>query len=183
MLRARIAVAATLTVATMGGSCNSSSTASRTDAGEVPAGQTTTTAPPMTSVLAGKKLTPPLRGEAVVEWVESAPRREKGMVITRMTVRNASLAPIARFTINETWYNKAGATVTAGRGVVNSLLQPGEVRIVIIETPWKEGMSGFQRQFTHANGTVKQVKVPQLEAPKPTTATAVTTKKPSGRRL
>lgn len=171
MLRAPLAVAATLaTLATL--------TAVTVLGGDVLA-QTATTAPPMTSVLAGKKLTPPLRGEALIEWVEPKPNREKDMVITRMTVRNASLAPIARFTINETWYDKGGATVTAGRGVLNGLLQPGEVQVVVIETPWKAGMTGFQRQFTHANGTVKQVKVAKLEAPKPTTtAPAATAKKP-----
>src|SRR5215213_8580452 len=112
------------------------------------------TAPPMTSVLAGKRLTPPIRGEAALEWVDPKPEKKGDMVITKMTVRNASAAPIARLTINETWYNKAGANVTAGRGVVNGLLQPGEVAVVEIQTPWKEGMSGFQRQYAHANGTI-----------------------------
>jgi hypothetical protein len=148
--------------------------------------QTTTTAPqtapPMTSVLAGKKLTPPIRGEAALEWVDPKPERKGDMVITKMTVRNAAAAPIARLTINETWYNKAGANVTAGRGVINGLLQPGEVAVVEIQTPWKEGMSGFQRQYAHANGTIKPVKVQKLEAPKPTTdsaTTSTTTAKPA----
>jgi hypothetical protein len=140
------------------------------------------TAPPMTSVLAGKKLTPPIRGEAALEWVDPKPERKGDMVITKMTVRNAAAAPIARLTINETWYNKAGANVTAGRGVINGLLQPGEVAVVEIQTPWKEGMSGFQRQYAHANGTIKPVKVQKLEAPKPTTdsaTTSTTTGKPA----
>ena len=90
--------------------------------------------------------------------------------------------PIARLTINETWYDKGGATVTAGRGNINGLMQPGEVQVVTIETPWKEGMTGFQRQFTHANGSIKLVKVAKLEAPKPETATATsTTAKPGAK--
>lgn len=140
--------------------------------------QTTTTnpaAPPMPSVLAGKKLTPPIRGEAALEWVDPKPEKKGDMVITRMTVRNASAGPIARLTINETWYNKAGNNVTAGRGVIQGLLQPGEVAVVEIQTPWKEGMSGFQRQYAHANGTIKPVKVQKLEAPKSTTDSATTT--------
>jgi hypothetical protein len=98
------------------------------------------------------------------------------MVITKMTVRNAAAAPIARLTINETWYDKSGATVTAGRGVINGLLQPGETMVVEILTPWKAGMTGFQRQYSHANGTIKPVKVNKLEAPKPTTDSATTGK-------
>lgn len=165
MHRARIAVAATLAAAAL--------------AGEVFA-QTAQTPPPMKSVLAGKKLTPPIRGEAALEWVEPKPERVKDMVITKILIRNASAGPIARLTINETWYNKAGTTITAGRGLINGLLQPGEVQTVVIETPWKVGMSGFQRQFAHANGTIKLVKVKQLEAPKtPATTPAAATKKPS----
>jgi hypothetical protein len=140
--------------------------------------QTTTAqpqTPPMTSVLAGRKLTPPIRGEAALEFVDPKPERVKDMVITKMIVRNASSGPIARLTINETWYDKGGATVTAGRGFINGLLQPGEIATVTIETPWKVGMQGFQRQCAHANGSIKPVRVKQLEAPKTTTAPGATT--------
>jgi hypothetical protein len=161
-MRARFALAATIAAAAMLG-------------GELIA-QTTTTSqtPPMTSVLAGKKLTPPIRGEAALEWVDPKPERKGDMVITRMTVRNASAAPIARLQVDETWYDKSGATVTAGRGVLNGLLASGETAVLEIQTPWKAGMSGFQRQYKHANGTIKPVKVNKLEAPKPTTDSATT---------
>ena len=145
--------------------------------------QTTTSQPPppTTSVLAGRKLTPPIRGEAALEWVEPKPEKNaKGdMVITRMIVRNAAAAPIARLQIDETWYDKSGATVTAGRGFINGLLQPGETAVIEIQTPWKVGMTGFQRQYRHANGTIKPVKVNKLEAPKPTTDSTTTTAKPT----
>jgi hypothetical protein len=163
-MRARFALAASIAAAAMLG-------------GELIA-QTTTTnpqTPPLTSVLAGRKLTPPIRGEAALEWVDPKPERKGDMVITRMTVRNASAAPIARLQIDETWYDKSGATVTAGRGSIQGLLQPGEVAVVEIQTVWKAGMSGFQRQYRHANGTIKPVKVNKLDAPKPTTDSATTT--------
>jgi hypothetical protein len=171
-MRARFALAATIAAAAMLG-------------GELIA-QTTTTSqtPPMNSVLAGKKLTPPIRGEAALEWVDPKPERKGDMVITRMTVRNASAAPIARLQVDETWYDKAGNNVTAGRGVINGLLQSGETAVLEIQTPWKAGMSGFQRQYKHANGTIKPVKVNKLDAPKPTTDSATssstsTTSKPA----
>src|SRR5262245_51402440 len=172
-MRARIALAASFAAAALLGVELIAQT---------PATPPAQTAPPMTSVLAGKKLTPPIRGEAALEWVDPKPEKKGDMVITKMTVRNASAGPIARLTINETWYNKAGANVTAGRGVINGLLQPGEVAVVEIQTPWKEGMSGFQRQYAHANGTIKPVKVQKLEAPKPSTdsaTTSTTTSKPA----
>jgi hypothetical protein len=145
--------------------------------------QTTTTqpqTPPLTSGLAGRKLTPPIRGEAAREFMDPKPERVKDMVITKMVVRNASAAPIARLVVNETWYDKGGATVTAGRGSINGLLQPGEIATVTIETPWKVGMQGFQRQYAHANGSIKPVRVKQLDMPKPATTTAPgTTAKPT----
>lgn len=129
-------------------------------------------------VLAGKKFTPPLRGEAAIEWARPVTKRDKDMVITTILVRNASTAPIARLTINETWYDKAGTTVIAGRGVINGLLQPGEIQTVVINTPWKAGMLSFQRRFSHAYGIAKPQEVKRLELPKDPAATpAAATKK------
>ena len=40
------------------------------------------TAPPMTQVLAGKKFTPPIKGEALVEFTPPVTKNEKGVVVT-----------------------------------------------------------------------------------------------------
>jgi hypothetical protein len=87
------------------------------------------------------------------------------MVVTRITVRNAAAAPIPRLTISETWYDKGGAVLTGGRGVIRGLLQPGEVQTVVIETPFKPGMNANNFNFSHANGTIKPTRVPKLEDP------------------
>ena len=115
-------------------------------------------APPMTSVLAGKKFTPPLKGPAEVEFMKPETKRDKEMVVTRIKVRNASAAPIARLTITETWYDKGGATVGGGKGFLNGLLQPGEVQTIVIETPYNTKMSANNYNFSHANGTVPKPK-------------------------
>ena len=128
----------------------------------------TTQAPPMTSVLAGKKFTPPIRGEAAVEYTAPVTKREKDMVVTRITVRNAATAPIPRLTIAETWYDKGGGVLTGGKGTINGLLQPGEVQTIVIQTPFKPGMNANNYNFSHANGTIKPVRVPKLEMPKET---------------
>lgn len=149
-------------------------------AGSVPAAQTPQTpqAPPMKSVLAGKTFTPPLKGQAEVEYASPVTRREKDLVVTRITVKNVSASPIGRLTIGETWYDKAGAVLTGGKGTINGLLQPGEVQIITIETPFKPGMNANNYIFSHANGTVSPKRVPKLEVPKPTDATpAAATKK------
>jgi hypothetical protein len=126
------------------------------------------TAPPMTPVLAGKKFTPPVRGEALVEFTQPVTKRAPGAgnVVTTIKVRNSSQAPIARLQVTETWYDKGGAVVAGGRGVINGLLQPQEIQTITIETPYNAKMSSNNWNFTHANGTVQVAKVRVLEEPK-----------------
>jgi hypothetical protein len=118
--------------------------------------------PPMTSVLAGKKLTPPIRGQAEVDYTKPETKRIKDMVVTKIQVKNTSNAPIPRLTITETWYDKGGATVGGGKGAINGLLQPGEVQTIVIETPFNDRMKANNYNFSHANGTIKPHAVPKL---------------------
>ena len=152
MNRARFAVAATLLSAVYAGAALAAQVQ----------------APPMHPVLAGKKITPPLKGEALVEFTQPVTKAipGKSMVVTTIKVKNSSLAPIARLQIAETWYDKGGAIVAGGRGVINGLLQPGEIQTITIETPYNAKMSSNNWNFTHANGTVKPAKVKTLEPPK-----------------
>jgi hypothetical protein len=157
MNRARFAVAATLVGTTM-------------YAGAIVAAQ----APPMQSVLAGRKFAPPVKGEALIEFTQPVTRAlpGKSMVQTTIKVRNGSLAPVARLQITESWFDKGGAVVASARKAINGLLQPGEVQIITIETPYKPQMNSNSWMFSHANGTVKTQKVPKLDAPASTAAGA-----------
>ena len=110
--------------------------------------------PPMTSVLAGKKFTPPVQGAAEVDFTKPVTKKEGEMVVTRIQVKNTMAKPIARLTVTETWYDKGGATVGGSKGSINGLLQPGEVQIVKIETPYNAKMSANNWNFSHANGTI-----------------------------
>ena len=125
-------------------------------------------APEMKSVLAGKKFTPPVRGEALIEFIQPVTKAQPGkiMVQTVIKVRNASQAPIARLQVTETWYDKSGAVVASNRAAINGLLQPQEVQTITIDTPYNTKMSSNNWNFTHANGTVKVAKVKTLDAPK-----------------
>jgi hypothetical protein len=137
-------------------------------------------APPMQQVLAGKKFTPPIRGEATVEFTQPITKAipGKNIVQTTIKVRNSSTAPIARLMVTETWYDKGGVVVASGRGSVNGLLQPGEIQTITIETPYSPKLSSNNWNFTHANGTVKPAKVKTIEAPKdPAAAAPATTAK------
>jgi hypothetical protein len=150
MYRARVAVAATFVVTML---CAGSTLAQ------------TVEPPPMRLVLAGRKFVPPIRGEALIEFTAPVTRRVKDMVVTRVTVKNATPSPIARLTIDETWYDKTTAVLTGGKGVIPALLQPGEVQVIVIETPFRPGMTSNNYTFTHANGTVKPQRVDKLEVP------------------
>src|SRR5215213_6576832 len=87
-------------------------------------------APEMKSVLAGKKFTPPIRGEATVDIVKSPTRRDGNTLVTKIQVKNTSNAPIPRLTVDETWYDKNNNMIPGGKGVVNGLLQPGEIQTI-----------------------------------------------------
>ena len=138
-------------------------------------------APPMKSVLQGKKFTAPVRGQAEVEYTAPSTARVKDSIITKIAVKNVSTAPIARLAINDTWYDKGGEVLTAGRGVINGLLQPGDVQTITIDTPFKAGMNERQRRslFSHANGDVKPSLVKTFDAPKEPAAAATAKKAPT----
>lgn len=122
---------------------------------------------PLKPILGGKKIVPPLRGEATIEFTQpvTKPLQGKSLVQTTIKVRNASAEPIARLMVAETWYDGAGAIVAGGRGVINGMLQPGEIQTITIETPYSSRMKSNNWNFTHANGTVKPAKVKSLDAP------------------
>jgi len=150
MNRVHFAVAATLISTTM-------------FAGAVVAAQSTQ----LTPVLAGKKITPPIKGEATIDFTQPVTKAlpGKNLVQTVIKVKNSTASPIARLQVAETWYDGAGAIIAGGRGVINGLLQPGEVQTITIETPYNAKMKSNNWNFTHANGTVKPTKVKALDAP------------------
>ena len=147
MKRAHLTIAATLVGATL----------------VVTALAQTPQAPPMTSILAGKKFTPAFKGQAEIDFTKPVTKRDKEMVVTTIQVKNNAAGPLLRLTIDETWYDKAGGLVTGGKGVLNRL-EPGEVGTVKIETPFNAKMSANNSNFSHANGTVKPHRVDKMTA-------------------
>jgi hypothetical protein len=131
----------------------------------------------MQSILAGKKLTPPVKGQADVDFTQPTSKKVGGDVVTTIKVKNMSPAPIARLKIIETWFDKNSATVPGGEGIINGLLAPGEVATIEIHTPFSDKLKSNSWNFLHANGTVKPHKVASLDAPKePATKNASNTK-------
>jgi hypothetical protein len=130
-------------------------------AGPVPA--QTPQAPQLTPVLAGRNIKPPFKGNAAVDFSRPVRSRDGDMVVEKIQVKNMTSAPIARLTIDETWYDKGGATIAGGKGMLKGLLQPGEVQTVTVESPFNAKMSANQYRFSHANGGVTPHQVNKLE--------------------
>jgi hypothetical protein len=123
-------------------------------------------APEMKSVLAGKKFTPPVKGDAQVDFYKAPTKREGQTLVTKIMVKNTSAAPIGRLRIAETWYDESGGLIPGGDAVINGLLQPGEVATLEIRTPVNPKMKTSMLQFTHANGGIpKPHAVKSLDAP------------------
>jgi hypothetical protein len=120
-------------------------------------------APPMQPILAGKKFTPPVRGQAEIEYTKEPTRREGSTLITKIHVKNTSTAPIARLKVTETWYDKKNAELPGGEGVINGLLQPGEVQVIEVRTPTNPNFNVQMLMFAHANGSVKPHAVKSLD--------------------
>jgi hypothetical protein len=160
MNRARLTVAATLVGATLAATAAFAQTP-----------------PPMSSVLAGKKFTPPVKGAAEVELTKPVTTKVKDSVITKIMVKNTSAGPIARLTVDESWYDAGGALVAGGKGVINGLLQPGEIQTIVIETPYNAKMKANQWVFSHANGTVPKPK--RVDKLTPGTSTDAPAAKPA----
>jgi len=133
-------------------------------------------APEFKSILADRKVEPPIKGQAEVEFMQPVSKRTGEVVTTLVRVKNISPGPIARLTIAETWFD--GQTqVAAGQGALDKILAPGAVDTVTIQTPWNARMKGNSWNFSHANGTVKPRKVPKIEESKAPPAAAKATAK------
>jgi len=120
-------------------------------------------APEMKPILAGKKVEPPIKGQAEIEFTTPATKRNGDVVTTNIKVKNVSAAPIARLSISETWFDKGQTQVASSQGTLDKPLNPGAVDTVTIQTPWNAKMNGNSWQFSHANGTIKPRRVAKID--------------------
>lgn len=110
-----------------------------------------------------KKLVPPMRGTAQIGYLKPDVQRTKDMVITKITVKNLSNAPVAGLRVEEFWYDKAGNTLPSDAQRVRQPLQPGQVVIVELRTPFSASMNSNKYNFVHANGDVKAVLLKKID--------------------
>ena len=125
-------------------------------AGQAPA-QATPAAP-----AAPRKLISPQRGEATVEYTKPNTKVVGGNVVTTLTIKNTSAAPIAGFKLEESWIDKAG-TLSGGDTYRHPKpFMPGEVINITLTTPKNSRLASNSYNFSHAYGTVKPKSVPKI---------------------
>lgn len=115
------------------------------------------------SVAGGTKLISPVRGQAEIGYLTPVSKREGGMVVTTIKVKNLAAGPIAGLKVDEFWYDKAGEPVTGAQPFrYRKPLMPGEVIDVVLRVPTNPKMNTNQYKFEHANGAIKATRLPKL---------------------
>lgn len=105
----------------------------------------------------------PFRGTAEIHYLKPVIKVEKdGTIVTTFQVKNMSSGPIARLTIEEFWYDKAGNPVSGDKQFLRKPLMPGEIGTIILRTPKNPNMNRNSYKFTHQNGDVKPTVVPKF---------------------
>lgn len=111
---------------------------------------------------APRKLISPVRGEATVEYTKPVTKVVGANVVTTITIKNTSSAPIAGFKLDESWIDKTG-TLSGGDTYRHPKpFMPGEVITVTLTTPRNARMASNSYNFSHANGSVKPKSVPKI---------------------
>jgi hypothetical protein len=104
----------------------------------------------------------PIRGSAEIQYLKPVSKRDKDMIVTTIQVKNVSAGPIARLTIEEFWYDKAGNPVTGDKQFLKKPLMQGETATIVLNTPTNKAMDRNSFKFSHQNGDIKPKLVPKL---------------------
>ena len=114
-------------------------------------------APPSPEVIKAR-MRPALKGTAFVEIIKGTPKAVSGELRNTTKVKNVSNAPIVGLRIDEYFYiGQKEAAV--GSGKLRHALAPGEVAEITTAAELKQGITGSQLMFSHANGQVKPTAV------------------------
>lgn len=137
-------------------------------AGILCAGAVLSTVPVQAAAQDKPKMVPPLRGTAQISMLKPKVDRVKDMIVTKLTIKNTSSAPVVGLKVDEFWYDKAGNTLPADSQRLRKPLQPGEIVEITLNTPSNKAMFSNKYNFSHANGDVKITSVASFD-PKPGT--------------
>jgi uncharacterized protein YcfL len=105
----------------------------------------------------------PVRGSADIQYLKPVIKVEKdGTIVTTIQVKNVATGPIARLTIEEFWYDKAGNPVSGDKQFLRKPLMQGEMATIILRTPKQPNMNRNSFKFSHQGGDIKPKVVPKF---------------------
>jgi hypothetical protein len=104
----------------------------------------------------------PFRGSAEIQYLKPIIKVDKDTIVTTFQVKNVASGPIARLTIEEFWYDKAGNPVSGDKQFLKKPLMVGEIATIVLHTPKQPNMNRNSFKFSHQNGDIKPKVVPKL---------------------
>jgi hypothetical protein len=120
------------------------------------AGSTLAAAQTAPATQARAKFVDTVRGPAEIQYLKPVIKVEKdGTIVTTFEVKNMSPKAIARLTIEEFWYDKAGNPVSGDKQFLRKPLLANETATIVLRTPKNANMNRNSYKFSHANGDVK----------------------------
>ncbi len=101
-----------------------------------------------------------IRGTADIQYLKPVVKAGKdkdgaALIVSTIQVKNMSPKAIARLTIEEFWYDKAGNPVSGDKKFLRKPLMPGETATIVLETPKQPNMDRNSYKFSHGNGDIK----------------------------
>ena len=106
----------------------------------------------------------PVRGTVEIQYVDSAIKVDKeGYVVKTFQVKNVSIGPIARLTIEQFWWDKNNNPVPGDKQFLRKPLMPGQIETLVLKTPKNANMFRDNYKFSHQYGDVKVKKVTKFE--------------------
>jgi hypothetical protein len=100
-----------------------------------------------------------IKGDAEIQFILDKPIvRKDGTIETKVQVKNVSPKAIARLTVEEFWYDKTGNPVSGDKKFLKKPLMPGEIGIIVLETPKNPNMDRNSYKFSHGNGAIPKPK-------------------------
>ena len=114
---------------------------------------------------ATKPYVPPVKGQAIVGYLQPQTKRVGKEIVTVIKVKNMNTGRLAGLKVDEFWFDKAQNPVTGATYRHPKPMEPGGIITITLKTPDDPRMSQNTYNFSHANGTVKATRMKTLDEP------------------
>ena len=113
----------------------------------------------------GVTLVPTQRGLAEIAYTQPIARRESGLIVTSMRIKNLAENAIAGFAVDEFWFDADGNTVTGDQVRFREPIMSGQILDIELRVPRVASMDRSNYEFSHQNGDIKATLFDEIEDP------------------